>query len=180
MGIVHPDCVSRAACVVIPDNVSDGITWIDYRVCSDLGDRREYRCKDISNSCIVASVPLLTLAIRNLYVFKKRLKNLDDPVQYNQIQTLMITIVVLIIFGLSAVLPWGREYPLSHFGNLLNAFILSYAVLRHKLIDIRIVIREGTAWLSLATLGVISYWLVLIVFHSVFDFPLRYPVRISF
>ena len=123
---------------------------------------------------IVTSLPLLTLAGRNLYVFKKRLKNLDDPIQYNQIQTLMISIIVLVIFGLMAILPWGREYPLSHFGNLINAFILSYAVLRHKLIDIKIVVREGTAWLSLGLIGVIAYWLILLVFHSIFDFDISF------
>ncbi len=123
---------------------------------------------------IVASVPLLIIATRNLYVFKKRLKNLDNPAQYNQIQTLILSIVVLVIFGLSAVLPWGREYPISHFGNLIIAFILSYAVLRHNLVDIKIVLREGTAWLGLATIGVISYWLILIVFHNIFDFEISF------
>jgi diguanylate cyclase (GGDEF)-like protein len=121
---------------------------------------------------IFVAVPLLVLAARNFYVFWKRLKILDSPVLYNQIVSMMLGIAVLTIFMSVALLPWGREYPVSHFGNLINAFILSYAVIRHRLVDIRIVLRQGTAWFSLLIVSVFSYWLLLIVLHTVFNFEL--------
>jgi len=120
----------------------------------------------------LVAFPLLILVARNFYVFGKRLKTLDNPVMYNQIITLMLGLSVLTIFSLVTILPWGREYPISHFANLINAFILSYAVIRHQLVDIKIVIRQGTAWLSLGIVGIISYWLLLIVLHTLFDFEL--------
>ena len=126
------------------------------------------------NFIIVVMVPLLVLVLRNLYVFGRRLKTISNPVIHNQTVSLMLGISVLAVFTLGSLLPWGREYPISHFGNLLNAFILSYAVLRHKLVDIKIVLREGTAWLSLGTIGIVAFWLILIVFHNVFDFDISF------
>jgi diguanylate cyclase (GGDEF)-like protein/putative nucleotidyltransferase with HDIG domain len=117
-------------------------------------------------------LPLMSLAARNLYVFGKRLKAIDNPVTNNQIVSLMLGISVLMIFTLTAFLPWGKEYPLGHLGNIINAFILSYAVIRHRLIDIRLVLRQGSALLSLAMIGVITYWLLLVVLHVVFNFAL--------
>jgi diguanylate cyclase (GGDEF)-like protein len=121
---------------------------------------------------LVIAVPLMILAARNLYVFGKILKTTNNPVFYNQIVTLMLGVGVLAAFTIFSLVPWGREFPISHFGNLINAFILSYAVIRHRLVDIKIVLRSGTAWFSLAIIGTLSFWLILVILHAVFNFEL--------
>ena len=121
---------------------------------------------------IFVFLPLITLAIRNFYVFGKRLRTLDNPVLYNQIVILILCISILTVFTITALMPWGKDYPLGHFGNLINAFILSYAVVRHRLLDIRLVVRHGSAWLGLGIVGVATYWLLLVVLHTVFRFEL--------
>jgi diguanylate cyclase (GGDEF)-like protein/putative nucleotidyltransferase with HDIG domain len=118
---------------------------------------------------------LLVLVFRNYYVFWKNLKTLHNPILYNQIITLVLTISVLTIFTLVHLIPWRREFPISHLGNLINAIILSYAVIRHKLVDIKIVIRQGTAWTILGMIGITTYWLLLIVFHNIFNFEISLP-----
>jgi len=122
---------------------------------------------------IFIAVPFVCLAGRNFYIFARRLKVLDNPIQYNQIVSLMFGLGSLFIFGIAAVIPFAREYPLSHFGNLFMAFIFSYAVIRHQLVDIRIVLRQGTAWLSLAIIGMATYWLLLVVLHDILNFELN-------
>ena len=121
---------------------------------------------------VFIAIPLLTLVARNMYVFWKRLRVLDNPVLYNQIVSLMLTIFVLTIFTLATLLPWGREFPISHFGNIINAFILSYATIRHQLVDIKFVLRRGLAWVSLGIIGAASYWLLLSIFHLVLNFEI--------
>jgi len=121
---------------------------------------------------IFMAVPLLTLAARNIYVFWKRLKILDNPVLYNQIISLVLGIITLTVFLAAALLPWGREFPLSHFGNIITAFILSYAVIRHQLVDIKLVLRQGSALVSVGVIGLVSYWLLLVILHAVFRFQL--------
>ncbi len=118
-------------------------------------------------------VPLCVMLTRSVYVLVKRLKNLDNPVLYNQILSLLIGLGSLTLFAVAAVLPWGREFPIVHLGNTVNAFILSYAVIRHRLIDIRLVLRQGTAWFGLGVIGAVSFWLLLVVMHAVFDFELE-------
>jgi diguanylate cyclase (GGDEF)-like protein len=121
---------------------------------------------------IPLAVMLLVLAGRNLHVLWKRLKLLDDPVMYNQLFTLILGIIVLIIFIPTAILPWGREFPIPHIGNLIVAVILSYSVVRHHLLDIKLVLREGTAWVTLGIIGVVTYWLILVLFHQIFNFEI--------
>ncbi|HUU08402.1 MAG TPA: diguanylate cyclase [Dehalococcoidales bacterium] len=127
---------------------------------------------DYGRGVIFIAIPLLTFVARNLYLFGKRLKTLDNPVLYNQVLSLMLGISVLSLFILGAVLPWGREFPVSHFGNLINALILSYAVIRHELVDIRVVLRRGLEWVSLGIIGIGSYVMLLISLHIVFHFEL--------
>jgi diguanylate cyclase (GGDEF)-like protein/putative nucleotidyltransferase with HDIG domain len=119
-------------------------------------------------------IPLLILSARNYYIFFKRLKTSDNPVVYNQTVSLMIGLALLLFFTITSVLPWGKTIPISHFGNLLNALILSYAVVKHQLVDIKIVIREGTAWFGLGIIGVAAYWLILVIFHTIFDFDISF------
>jgi diguanylate cyclase (GGDEF)-like protein len=133
----------------------------------------DHQYPDYGAGMLFMAIPLLILAGRNVYVFRKMLRILDNPVMYSQIFSLMLGIFVLAVFGLSTMLPFVSEYPLSHFGNLINAVILSYAVIRHRLVDIRIVIRQGTAWLTLAAVGLVTYWLLLVVLHSIFNFELN-------
>ncbi|MDH5364781.1 MAG: diguanylate cyclase, partial [Dehalococcoidia bacterium] len=122
---------------------------------------------------IFVAIPLLTLAVRNTYVFWKRLKTLDNPVQYNQIASLLISVFVLAIFIFSALLPWGREYPVSHFGNIIVAFILSYATIRHQLVDIRLVLRRVLGWVTLAVAGIGIYLLLFFLVHLWAGFEMR-------
>jgi diguanylate cyclase (GGDEF)-like protein/putative nucleotidyltransferase with HDIG domain len=120
----------------------------------------------------VITLPMMFYAGRAAIVFIQRMKNLNNPVLYSQIFSMLLSLVTMTIFIFAAILPFGREFPVSHFGNIINAFILSYAVIRHQLVDIKIVLRKSTAWLSLAILGTFSFWLLLMVLHKIFNFEL--------
>jgi diguanylate cyclase (GGDEF)-like protein len=134
---------------------------------------------DYGMGVFVMAIPLVTLAVRNIYVFWKRLKTLDNPMLYNQIVSLIISIFVLTIFISAALLPWGREIPVSHFGNILVAFILSYATIRHQLIDIRLVLRRVLSWGTLIIAGVGLYILLFFLVHTWFNFELSPIVEVT-
>ncbi|MDD4859451.1 MAG: diguanylate cyclase [Dehalococcoidales bacterium] len=113
-------------------------------------------------------VTLLTVAGRSIILFSKRLRTLNNPVLYNQILSLLLGISVVVVFSLSAFLPWTRDYPTSHIGNLINAVILSYATVRHQLVDIKIVLRRGFVFVTLLAIGAVVYWMVLVILHNTF------------
>jgi len=121
---------------------------------------------------VFIAMPLLTLLARNVYVFRQRLRILDNLVLYNQTVFLLLTLFVLTIFSLTPLLPWGREFPITHFGSIINAFILSYATIRHQLVDIKFVLQQGSTLISLVIIGIASYWLLLAVLKTVFRFEL--------
>jgi hypothetical protein len=124
------------------------------------------------NTTIIMVIPLLILLARNIYVLSPLLKKQENPVIYNQTITLIIGLVVLAVFGFVALLPWGREYSLSHIANIVNAVLLSYAVVGHHLVDIRFVLRRGLIWLSIAMIGLASFWTMLLIFHAIFNIEL--------
>ena len=64
------------------------------------------------------------------------------------------------------------SFPIPHYGNLINAFILSYAVIRHQLVDIKLVIRRSTAWIILGIGAMAIYWLVLFGIQKIFNFQM--------
>lgn len=121
---------------------------------------------------ILVLVSYMVLAVRNFLVLWKRLKSLDNPVLCNQITSLLFGLVIVVVFVLSTFLPWGREWPLSHIGNLFNAFILSHATIRHQTVDVRIVLRKTSAIISLGAIGIGGYWLLLVFLHGLLDFEL--------
>lgn len=120
----------------------------------------------------VIAVALMTLASRSTYIFWKRLRILNNLELRNQIVSLLLSLFVLIVFSFTALLPWGKEFPLSHFGAIIIAFILSYAVVRHQLVDIRIVLRRGLGVMSLGIIGAASYGLLFFIFHTLLRFDM--------
>ncbi|MFQ5996606.1 MAG: diguanylate cyclase [Dehalococcoidales bacterium] len=118
---------------------------------------------DYGRGTVFIALPLLLVAARMTYVFGKRLRILDNPVLRNQIISLMFSLFVLLISILAAFLPWGREYAVSHFGSIIVASILSYATIRHQLVDIRIFLRRSLAWVSLGIIGAVSYGVLFII-----------------
>jgi diguanylate cyclase (GGDEF)-like protein len=111
-------------------------------------------------------VPLMSLLLRDLYVLLPRLKNQDNPVIYSQSVTVLVSLLVLTVFGIAAILPFAREFPISHIGNIVIAFILSYSVVNNQLVDIRFVMRRGLTLVSTGVIALAAYWLLLFGLHS--------------
>ncbi|MBN1160396.1 MAG: diguanylate cyclase [Dehalococcoidales bacterium] len=148
----------------VPENITriNNVTYLNYGI-----------------GVIYLGIPLLILVARNLYVFIGMLKNMQNPVLYNQAISLVITIGVLTLFTAGALLPLGESFPIPHYGNLIAAFILTYAVIRHRLVDIKLVIKRGMAWLVLIAFGVTVYCLLLGILQKTFNFQMDTAAIIS-
>ena len=121
---------------------------------------------------IALAIPLIFMVSWNLYIFRKMLKISADPIKRNRIIALILGISVLTFFTILSLPSTFRAFPMSHYGNLINAFILTYAVIRHRLIDIKLVIRHSTTWLILGAFGITVYWLLLVAAQKIFNFQL--------
>jgi diguanylate cyclase (GGDEF)-like protein/putative nucleotidyltransferase with HDIG domain len=83
------------------------------------------------------------------------------------------------LFSFSAVTDVGKQYPLTHLGAVFNAGILTYAVLRHRLLDMRIAFRRGLVWVSLVGIGIAVYALLFYSIRLFFGFEVQAATLVS-
>jgi diguanylate cyclase (GGDEF)-like protein len=121
---------------------------------------------DYGYGIFALAVPMVVLLVRNVYIFAQRLKGQENPVIYNQSVSILLCLAVLAIFISAAISPFGKEFPISHVGNIINAIILSYAVVGHQLVDIRFVLRRGMVWLITTVIGIACFWGILLAFNA--------------
>ncbi len=91
---------------------------------------------------VICLLFLFTVGARDVYSLLRRHKISPDPAERNQIVYLLASIAILTVFIFSSVGPRGGEFPVSHIGNLIMACVLTYAVVTHRLVDIRVVFRQ--------------------------------------
>ena len=77
-----------------------------------------------------------------------------DPAERNQISYLIVAIGVLTVFLSLSTTNWGQQFPVSHIGNLIVACVLTYAVVTHRLVDMRVVFRQAVIYMVLYGGGV--------------------------
>ena len=85
---------------------------------------------------------LLTIGVKDIVSLLRRHGISPDPAERNQIAYLLVAVGVLIPF-ISVTPILGAEFPVPHIGNLLIACVLTYAVVTHRLVDIRVVFRQA-------------------------------------
>jgi len=121
---------------------------------------------------------LFTVGVRDMYSLLRRYRVSCDPVERNRNTYLFVAIAILAIFLFSSLSPRGGEYPISHIGNLLNAGVLTYAVVRHKLLDVRVVFHQALSFTGMAIFVVVTFiaWLLLLL--KAFGLELGFPIII--
>jgi len=120
---------------------------------------------------IIGLLILFTLGVKNIYSLLRRYRLSPDPAERNGILYLFIALTILIVFLFGTIFaPRGGEYPIGHLGNLINACVLTYAVLAHHLVDVRVVFRRllGNVVLYGGGIGIIL--LLFLVAHLFFGF----------
>jgi len=86
---------------------------------------------------------LFIVGIKDIYSLIQRYRLSPDPAERNQIFYLLAAITSLTAFMLGSLSPRGSEFPVSHIGNLGVACVFAYAVVAHRLLDIRVVFRRA-------------------------------------
>ena len=120
------------------------------------------------------ALSLYVLLGRDIYFLWQKLSVLTDPAARNQLVYLLLGTSTLILFASSGLSLFGREFPISHVGSLLNAVILIYAVLKHRLLDMRFVLRQGLVFSTLAGLLLATFMLWLFLIHRGLGFEISF------
>ena len=117
---------------------------------------------------------LFTVAAKDIYSLVQRRKTSPDPSERNQIAYLLVATFIMIVFLFSSFAPGAGKYPAAHIGNLFMACILTYAVVAHRLVDVRVVFRRGLTWAGYYGLGIGLFALLFFLIHLMFDFDIDF------
>jgi diguanylate cyclase (GGDEF)-like protein/putative nucleotidyltransferase with HDIG domain len=124
---------------------------------------------------IIGLLLLLTLGVKNIYSLLRRYRLSPDPAERNRILYLFMALAILIVFLFGTILaPRGGEHPIGHLGNLINACVLTYAVVAHHLVDVRVVFRRLLGNVVLYGGGIAIILLVFWITHWLFGFELDF------
>jgi len=117
---------------------------------------------------------LSTAGAKDLYSLIQKYRLSPNPAERNQIVYLLTAIGVLTVFLLSSYTPHGGEFPVSHIGNFIIACVLTYAVIAHRLLDIRVVFRRAFIYVVLygGSLGIVL--LIFRLAHQFVGFELNF------
>jgi diguanylate cyclase (GGDEF)-like protein/putative nucleotidyltransferase with HDIG domain len=100
----------------------------------------------------ITAIGLLFLSIvgvRDIYSLIQKYRLSPNPSERNQIVYLFAAMAILAVFIPGSLGPRGGEFPVSHIGNLIIACVLTYAVVTHRLVDIRVVFRQALIYIVL-------------------------------
>ena len=104
-----------------------------------------------------------------IYGLAKKLRAVTDPEVRNQLVYLLLVILIQATFNAFTFTKIGQEFPLAHIGNFLSAMILTYAVIKHRLLDMRLILRRGLTLFSMAVIGIAIYLLLFAIGHFLFN-----------
>ena len=99
--------------------------------------------------------------ILSVFTLVRRYRALTDPLSRNRIAYLLGGFALLFAFSIRSGIPPLPKYPLEHFGHLGNALVISYTIMRYKLLDIRLLIRKGLVYSLISVFVTASFLLML-------------------
>ena len=105
-----------------------------------------------------------------------------DPHLRKKIRYPLLGIGVVLLGVLGNFSPLG-SYPVDIAANLINACLITYAIVRHELLDLNFLVRKSLSYATLTGALAASYLVLLVlfdlIFHRTLDYPTVYAVLIS-
>ena len=92
-----------------------------------------------------------------------------DPFTRNRIFYPLVGIIIAGSLSLTNFLPGWKWYPVDQAGNMFNALLISYAVLRYRLLDVSLIFRRGFVYSGLTVFIVAVFLIVALLFFTAFN-----------
>ncbi len=113
---------------------------------------------DLGYMLYVLGAATLTFVAAVMLVLVQKYRSSTDPADRNRTMYLITGWSILVFFGYSNLIPATAGLPLDHIGSLFNAVIISYAIFRYQLLNIRFVMRRVLAY-SILIAGLIGIYM---------------------
>ncbi len=106
--------------------------------------------------------PIYILFFLSIRALRQALVQTESPQQRIRYRYLLIGLVIVLIGSFVNFTPLGR-YPIDVALNGVNALLIAYAIIRHELLDIQVVIRKGLAYTTLILALGLTYLVPILV-----------------
>ena len=114
-----------------------------------------------------AAIPGYGLNFFNLAELANGYARTSDVDQRNRFRYLILALSITVLATFINFTEWGR-YPIDIAANAISAMLIAYAILRHQLLDIRIVIRVGLLYsITTAILGLVYFLVITLTLNLV-------------
>jgi len=104
------------------------------------------------------SFPFIVLSI---YRLLRRLRTLQDPLERNRVIYLLVGIGLFALISVREGVPPLPKYPISQVGHFCNALVITYAILRYQLLDIKLILRRGLVYSGI-TISITALYLIVL------------------
>ena len=118
---------------------------------------------DYGNSFYIlagSSAPFMLAAVVCLV---RHYRGLTDPIARSRVGYLLLGVIAFATLGSTDLIAPLLKYPIDYVGGVVNALIISYAILRYQLLDIKLVMRKGLVYSSLTVFLTALYLLLLFI-----------------
>jgi diguanylate cyclase (GGDEF)-like protein/putative nucleotidyltransferase with HDIG domain len=102
-------------------------------------------------------------------------KNLEEK---NRTGYLLVGLSLLASFGLFATIKKQPEFTIDQIGQLANSLVITYAVIRYRLIDLKVFVRKSLVYTGISACIISSFLIVFSIFHYLVKIPLSTPAGI--
>ena len=118
--------------------------------------------------------------ITSVFMLAKRYQSSQDPNERNRTAYLIIgSVIVTVSSYVTNLTPAIAGLSIDHIGNMANAFIIAYAILRYHLLNIRFVAKKAlgytivTATIGGICIGALTIWQQVLPAQTTLDYALR-------
>ncbi|MCJ7622681.1 MAG: GAF domain-containing protein [Anaerolineaceae bacterium] len=123
---------------------------------------------EYNNLIILVAGPGYLLTIFSLVELIRGYQQIGDILQRIRLRYLMLSLGLIIAASLSNWTPLGK-YPIDIAANGFSALLIAYTILRHKLLDISVVIRQGLLYSIPTTIIGAAYFLIISLSLRIFE-----------
>jgi diguanylate cyclase (GGDEF)-like protein/putative nucleotidyltransferase with HDIG domain len=102
----------------------------------------------------------------SVFLLVRRLRALKDPLERSRVVYLLVGIMLFTLFCLREAIPPLPKFPLHQIGHFCNALVITYAIMKYQLLDIKLVIKRGLVYSGVTVFITAIYLLLLSFIHN--------------
>ncbi len=122
-----------------------------------------------SDYIIVVAGPAYLVMVLSIIQLLRNTRTTRDDIQSSRYSFFAVAIII-ILFGGSLNFTELGKYPFDIIANIIAALLITYAILRHQLLDIKVVIRKSLLYAIPTVLVGVMYFLLISLAIQVFGF----------